>query len=241
MPNLLAIVVVSLGSEMWPWHDIVAWVANLILAAVATVGVFIALATLRKLERQTKASEDSAKAQMNADRAWVMASVAGDPAEPLVDNLAKGIHPGIVWRLQIFGNTPAKITRTQIRCRIVDCDPAMVFQPLLEPTPVYPTDDNHVEGKVVSPPGHTALINVSVEFVPNTELKSSLYQVQMGGAFLISYGRVEYQDAFGRSGLTQFCAIYTPYRGGVISSPDGTVLNPVGFHIGGPSAYNYNE
>jgi hypothetical protein len=115
----------ALMYESWPWHDIVAWIANLVLAAVATVGVLIALATLRKLERQTKASEESARALMNADRAWVMASVAGDPAEPLVENLAtKGIHPGIVWRLQIFGNTPAKITRTQIRCRFADCDPA---------------------------------------------------------------------------------------------------------------------
>jgi hypothetical protein len=236
------LVTVALMYESWPWHDIVAWVANLILAAVATAGVFIALATLRKLERQTKASEDSAKAQMNADRAWVMASVAGDPAEPLVENLAtKGIHPGIVWRLRIFGNTPAKITRTQIRCRIVDCDPANVFQPLLEPAPVYHPDQNRVEGKVVSPPGHTMLVNVPVERVPNIELKNSLYQVQMGGAFLVSYGRVEYQDAFGRNGVTQFCAIYKPHSGGVITSPDGTVLNPVGFHIGGSSAYNYNE
>jgi len=89
--------------------------------------------------------------------------------------------------------------------------------------------------------GHMKLFNIAVEPEPNTELKSSLYQVRMGGAFLVSYGRVEYQDAFGRNGVTQFCAVYRPPTGGVIKSPDGTDLNPVGFHIGGPSAYNYNE
>jgi len=154
MLNWLAVVAVAPVPESWPWHDIVAWVADLVLAVVATVGVFIALATLRKLERQTKASEDSARAQMNADRAWVMASVAGNPAEPLVENLANGIHPGIVWRLQIFGNTPAKITRAQIRCRIVGCDPDMVFRPQFEPNPVYRPDQDQVEEKVVLPPGH---------------------------------------------------------------------------------------
>jgi hypothetical protein len=41
--------------------------------------------------------------------------------------------------------------------------------------------------------------------------------------------------------VTQFCAIYKPHGGGVITSPDGTVLNPVGFHTGGSSAYNFNE
>jgi hypothetical protein len=51
---------------------------------------------------------------------------------------------------------------------------------------------------------------------------------------------VEYEDAFKRKGVTQFCAIYRPHSGGVITTPDGTVLNPVGFHIDGPPEYNFN-
>lgn len=241
MLNSSAIVVLGFASDAWPWHDIVAWVANLVLAAVATVGVFVALATLRKLERQTKASEELARAQMDADRAWVMASVAGNPAEPLIDNLAKGIYPGMVWRLRIYGNTPAKLTRVQIRCRIVGCNPENVFEPQFERVPVFLSDHNLVGGSIVSPPEETLSFNVPVEREPNIELKNSLHQVQMGGAFLVSYGRVDYQDAFGRNGVTQFCAIYKPPTGGVITSPDGTVLNPVGFHIGGPREYNCNE
>lgn len=47
---------------VWHWYEIVAWIANLLLVAFGIRGVFIALSTLRKVERQTKATEDAAEA-----------------------------------------------------------------------------------------------------------------------------------------------------------------------------------
>ncbi len=176
---------------------------------------------------------------MNADRAWIVASVIASPEEPLTGNLMKGITPGIAWELRIVGNTPARIVRKEIRCRIVDADPNNIVQPVLEPTPCY-LPNNEPEGQIIHPPGEKHGYMATVEVEPGSDLAASLTQVVLGGAFLCSYGRFEYEDAFKRKSVTQFCAIYKPQVGLVVTSPDGTVLNPSGFHIGGPPGYNYN-
>jgi hypothetical protein len=209
---------------------------NLLLFVAAVGALAVGVRTLLAIERQTKAAQDG-------DRGWVMASVAGNPEEPLTGNLIKGIRPGIVWQLEVVGNTPVRIIRTDLRCRIVDSDPIMVFQPWLEPTPVY-LPNQAPEGQVVSSPGQKQLIVLTIEDLadpqPNVTLTGRLAQLGAGFGFFVSYGRVEYEDAFKRKGITQFCAIYRSHSGGVIKTPDGTVLNPVGFHIGGPPAYNFN-
>lgn len=213
---------------------------NILLFAAALGAIRVAIRTLRTIERQTKAAEVAAKAQMDADRAWVMASVVGQPEEPLTKNLLeKTVVPGIVWQLQIVGNTPARIISEEFRCRIVDCDPDDVSKPKLEPIPVY-LPNQVPEGQIVSPPGQKHLVSISVENDPTTALVNKLTQLSIGHAFFVSYGKVEYEDAFKRRGVTQFCAIYRPRTGGVITSPDGTVLNPPGFYVGGPTGYNYN-
>jgi hypothetical protein len=69
-----------------------------------------------------------------------------------------------------------------------------------------------------------------------------MYQVvavSTGQAVWCCYGRIEYEDAFERKGVTQFCAVYRPQIGGVIESPNGVVLNPPGFFMDGPVGYNY--
>jgi hypothetical protein len=221
-------------------YDYAAFWVNVALALIGALGITAAFITLRKLERQTKAAEAAAKAQMDADRAWVLASVAGQPEEPLTGNLIKGVTPGIAWQIQIAGNTPARIIRIEFRCRVVDPDPAAPSKPMLEPTPIYLPDPNFTEGRIVSPPGEKQLFMVDVESEPNTRLRDRIASAAFGRAFLCSYGRVEYEDAFKRRGVTQFCALYRPPIGGVIKSPDGTVLNPPGFRIAGPNGYNYN-
>lgn len=214
---------------------------NLLLFAAAVGAIIVAVITLRTIVRQTKAAEDAAKAQMDADRAWVLASIAGQPEEHFAKTLVETNIPAIVWQLDVVGNTPVRIIREDYRCRIVDCDPNVVSDPMLESTPAY-LSNQIPEGRVVSPPGHTQAFLVPLEADPNanTSLVNRLSQVSIGHAFFVSYGRVEYEDAFKRKGVTQFCAIYRPPRGGVITSPDGKTLNPAGFHIGGPPGYNYN-
>ena len=59
-----------------------------------------------------------------------------------------------------------------------------------------------------------------------------------GKTVMCAFGIIEYEDSFGRKRETRTCYVYDFAWGGVIKSPDGTVLNPSGFRIGGPSAYN---
>lgn len=189
---------------------------------------------------QSFETRSAAQGQVRASRAWVLASVHGQPEEPLTGNLFKGIVPGVVWRIAIFGNTPARIIREEYRCRIVAQDPDDPSQPMLEHSPLYFPDYITRKGGAVSPPGDATFISLEVEFDSTETLMKHLSLVAIRQCFLCSYGRIEYEDAFGSKSVTQFCAIYEPQLGGVVKSPDGIVLNPRGFRIDGPSAYNFN-
>lgn len=228
------------------WYKFVAWPEGITAwALIISVGV-VAYQTreirraAQAAENSARAAEQSSKAQMDADRAWVLISVAGQPEEPLTGNLIKGQIPGVVWQIQNFGNTPARIIREDYRCRIVAPDPAMPSKPMLEATPMYLPRPDLTEDTMVLPPGQKQLISLVLEFEPNTRMMDAVAPVGVGKAFFCSYGRIEYEDAFRRKGITQFFAIYYPSRGAVFKSPDGTVLNPPGFRIGGPPGYNFN-
>lgn len=214
---------------------------NLLLFAAALVAILMSVRTLRTIERQTKTAEVTATAQMDADRSWVLVSVAASPDEPLTGNLIKGIVPAIIWKIKVFGNTPVRIIRSEYRCRVVDSHPDNAFAPHLEPKPVY-FPSKAPEGLIVYPPGHEELRIVQLEPDPNPNIKymDRLSHVSTAFNFMCAYGRIEYEDVFKRKGVTQFCAIYKPPVGGVVTLPDGTVINPTGFHIGGPQGYNFN-
>jgi hypothetical protein len=92
------------------------------------------------------------------------------------------------------------------------------------------------EGEAVYAPGYQYNLSIGLESGPMTA--EQFADVQNRNAVLCAYGCIEYLDAFGRKRTTQVCAIYNLGLGGVITSPNGTVLNPPGFLLGGPEAYN---
>jgi hypothetical protein len=204
---------------------------NIALAVVGIIGIAIANFTMKAIQKQ-------AQAQMDADRAWVLASVHGQPIEPLTKGLFGGYTPGIVWKIQVAGNTPARIVRERYRCRIVPNNMnEFRHKAELESKPTYIKDRTLIEGDVVFPAGHQYLVSIGLE--PESCTIDEITKVTSGRATLCAYGWIEYEDTFERRGQTQFCAIYE-LQGGVIKSPDGTILNPTGFRIGGPPGYNYN-
>ncbi len=216
------------------WIDYTSWLFSLILATVGVGGVCLALRTLKAIEKQ-------ANAQMDADRAWVLASVVGQPKEPLTKSvIEEGIIPGIVWQIQVAGNTPARIISEKYRCRTIPVDnTAFPPKPELEPIPVYLPNTNSIDRQIVFPPGYKYAVSIPLENGSGNLVEQMALTVS-GNVVFCAYGRIEYEDAFKRKGTTQVCALYYPRRGGVIESPDGTVLNPPGFRIGGPPGYNYN-
>jgi len=141
--------------------------------------------------------------------------------------------------MKIYGNTPARIIRERFRCRIVPAIPeTSPPRPQLEAVPTYKTETGmvEVEGETVYGPGYIYGISTALESGPLTAKK--FVELEDGKSLLCAYGCVEYKDAFGRNGRTQFCLIYKFTFGGVLRSPDGTVLNPPGFRQGGPRGYN---
>jgi len=190
-------------------------------------GVAGAVAGVLVLIRQTKALRDS-------QRAWVTANGVGNPPEPLYSPQDPGRTPGIVYLIEIAGNTPAKIIRERFRCRIV---PAIQGEPQLETVPTYKSERGMFTGSAVYAPGYKYRISVPLESGPLTLDQAS--DLRDGKTLLCAYGCVDYLDAFKRKRKTQVCAIYNFAFGFVVTSPDGsTVLNPPGFRAGGPKGYN---
>lgn len=78
----------------WPVQERIAWGANILLALVGYAGIMLALSTLKKIERQTKYGEIAAtaaaesaeaalihaRAILNAERPWVLVTVAPSPS-----------------------------------------------------------------------------------------------------------------------------------------------------------------
>ena len=77
----------------WALHDRIGWVANLVLALLGYAAVWIALSTLKKIERQTKQVEDAVsvtaltartalmhvEAVARAERPWIMITAEPSP------------------------------------------------------------------------------------------------------------------------------------------------------------------
>jgi len=177
------------------------------------------------------------KALMDSERAWVLAIAVGNPQIPLYDPKNPGYTPGIVYLIEVSGKTPARIIRERFRCRIVPAiQGSQPLQPQLEKRPVYKSDSGMFEGAVMYASGYKYHLSVPLESGPMTATEFA--DLTNGRSVLCAYGCIEYRDAFKRKGKTQVCAIYHFSFGGVITSPNGIVLNPPGFRIGGPRVYN---
>jgi hypothetical protein len=106
----------------WKLHDRIAWAANLVLVIAGFIGIILALSTLKKIERQTRAAEVaaeaaarhaeasllSAQALRDAERPWLLISVEPSPS------IANSFTVIATNR----GRTPAQIVSTAEQIRI---------------------------------------------------------------------------------------------------------------------------
>jgi hypothetical protein len=183
--------------------------------------------------KSANAALKSAKAQMDADRAWVTSNAIGNPIQPL--NTPR-YTPGVVYLIEVTGNSPVIIIRERFRCRIVPVvDGTNPVEPLLEEIPTFKSEEGMFPD-TVRPAGNKYNIPVNLESGPITQSQWS--DLQDGKTVLCAYGCIEYEDAFRRPHHTRVCSIYHSGDGGVFESPDGTRLNPPSFRIGGPKTYN---
>jgi hypothetical protein len=148
--------------------------------------------------------------------------------------------PGVNYHFRVVGHTPARIIGQGFRFRPVPRrSGGGPTDPALPEVPDY-TD----RGQSTDIPEGGRLIAPETEFVTPDWLETlhlsaeEFEQLRQGATIMCAYGFVEYQDGFGRRAETRFCYVYDFAWGGVMTSPEGTVLNPKGFRLGGPPQYN---
>jgi hypothetical protein len=222
---------------MMHWYEWVSWIANIALVMVGAGGIWVAVCTLKKIERQTKAGEDAAKAakdgaraalaqanhMITAERAWLVVEAAMADFTPSV-----AVNMTFRWSIRNGGRTPAKIIGTQ-------CVYQMVFQDeltSLPPDPVFPSSVE-AEGLLLVPGGSeffsVYLVDSEGRIIPKLGEKDR-DGIWYGIFYLRAYGHVKYFDTFGNERESRFCQYYV--------SPDKSKTNNGFQHLLGiPAAY----
>src|SRR5271157_217108 len=200
-----------------------------IVGALQTIILFL---TIGAIYRQTKAAKDS-------ERAWVLVKRVGNPEQWYAPD-KPSYFPGMVFEFGVYGKTPARVTSADFRLHLVSPKPGVKPpEPELPRIPDYRSGSRDSEipekGRVL-PPGDNFRIRIGLD--PLTLTEEQWVKLRDSEMIMCAYGVIKYRDAFGRNKETRTCYVYNFAWGGVITAPDGTVLNPPGFRAGGPSGYN---
>ena len=152
---------------------------NIALVLVGLFGIMVALFTLRKIQQQTKAAEDAAKAALlnakaliSAERPWIV----------LETRMQKS--GAFMFFVKNVGKSVAKIT--SIRSRIP------VVTESLPDTPEYPPEYELLNHPVLLPPGEKHYIGKFDFGDFETKNPPWAYSVQVAMRSLYIYGRIEY-------------------------------------------------
>jgi hypothetical protein len=185
------------------------------------------IANSKQLEVATiaaKAAKQSADAQMNVERAWIIAMwedmAAYNPTIVIDGNPADFMHHHFIWGMKNIGNQPAFPTAYAHR---------FIHITSLEDLPSIP-DYGHVykltaEPLVDSLPGQFVVsLESSMKF---TEVESTIRKHE---SFIYAFGFIEYRDIHGRAHRSRFGLVYDVW------------LTPTRdydhFRFDGPEAYN---
>jgi hypothetical protein len=185
-----------------------------------------------------RAANLNADAAMKAQRAWILIMRIGNP-EFLYVPTNPAYVPGIVYEFKVIGHTPARIVGHGLRFHPVAKKPGDATEPDLPPIPDYGKPERNTEI-----PADGRLIAPDTSFTMRDDLESfrlteeEFAALKKGDTIMCAYGYIEYRDGFERPAITRFCYVYDFRWGGVAKSPDGVVLNPPGFRLGGPAEYN---
>jgi hypothetical protein len=200
-----------------------------LLVIVGVIQAFILGGTVWAIIRQTSSAQ-------NSERAWVLIQRIGNPPENWRSGRIQGYSPGIVFVFNVYGKTPAKINQARFIFEPVSAKKGSMREPDLPEVPDYakasPSTDIPRDGMTI-PPESPLQLRIGR---PMTDLEMN--DLNEGKTILCAYGFIKYTDAFGRWRETRICFVYYIPSGGVIRSPDGREINPEGFRIGGPDAYN---
>jgi hypothetical protein len=201
------------------------------LVAVGFLQAVILLLSIMAIYGQIKTAK-------NSERAWVLVGTTGSPERWYAPD-DPSYAPGMVFQFKVYGRTPAVLVKADFKLDSVPVRPGTKPpEPDLPSIPKYSESRNLEipEGGRVLSPGETFQVRLSLS--PPTLTEEQWVKLRDGNTIMCAYGFIEYRDVFERKKEIRVCYLYEFRWGGVIKTPDGTVLNPPGFRIGGPRAYN---
>jgi hypothetical protein len=213
----------------WPWHDRLLWGAYLVLAIVGYVGIALAVSTLRKIERQTSAAENTvtaalataqaallnAQAIVDSERPWIL--VTADPS-PHIEN-------SFTIMATNRGRTPAAIISTVEQIEIA------IDETELPATPEYRKEETDAPPlSIILLPGEsTSIMPFHRDDLKGVcESDEILKRIVDWEAKVFIYGKIVYKDlispAINQTHETSWCCWYIHGRqksGLVTAGPPG--------------------
>lgn len=200
------------------------------LLVVGFLQALILAGTVWAIIQQTRASRAS-------QRPWVLIERIGNPSENWRYAKDSAYIPGIVFEFKVYGATPIKIIEGAFDLTSVPNKKGVI--PPSPDLPEFPDYSRalplpHVpRGGIPWAPSGTYQIRRIHAFEKSQMEALNNYEI-----ILCGYGYLKYVDVFKTIRETRVCYIYFLQRGGAIKTPDGMVLNPEGFYMGGPPEYN---
>jgi hypothetical protein len=192
---------------------------------------------LEETKKAANAALLNAKALMNAERPWMLLTKTRGPGSGWYLPDDPGIVPGMAFDFKVFGNKPVRITDRKFILRPVSAK--IGTRPLEPDLPLVPDYGPRQVGLPAAgemmTPEHTFLIHCTLD----ARLSEAEWEnLRDERTLMCAHGFIKYIDPFAEQRETRVCYVWDFQWGGVFTSLDGTPLNPVGFRISGPEAYN---
>ncbi|MGC9224329.1 MAG: hypothetical protein ACP5E2_10410 [Terracidiphilus sp.] len=213
----------------WSLQDRIKWLTVVLLVLIAYVGVWLAIATLRKIERQTLYAEVTAQAAADAAKAALTLAENQARAERPWILVTAEATPGVVNSFSVVatnrGRTPARIVALADGLAVVHDEAD------LPATPIFKGDNRALVEPILLLPGESA----SLKSFSRDEVKSvcanpeQVQRVEDWEEKVFLYGNVAYKDLSAPSGEareTGWCCWYIHGR------------QKSGMIMAGPTEYN---
>ncbi|HLI03898.1 MAG TPA: hypothetical protein VKU93_06470 [Terracidiphilus sp.] len=193
-PQHISIATPAPAPAPWTWQQRVAWAANLVLAALGYAAILMALALLRKIERQTRYAEETAQAAAQtahaaltyaqaitrAERPWILMSVR--PSQT--------IENGFSVVATNRGRGPARVLRMVDEVIIAVDEERLPAAPVYRKEPVAPADP-----MILLPGESTEIAAFSRADVQRVaESREQLERIEKWEEKIFLYGNLQYRN-----------------------------------------------
>ncbi len=150
----------------WPLQDRIKWLTEVLLVLIAYVGAWLAFSTLRKIEQQTRYSEEAAQAAADAARAALLFAENQAKAERPWLLITASPVPGGTNSFSVMatnrGRSPARVSS------LAECIAIVRDESELPRSPIYKTPPRAPAAPTVLLPGES----VSIKTFGREEVKS---------------------------------------------------------------------